>query len=61
MPELLDDDTDPWAELMPTPQTLPPDLVAEGHEIPIARVIAMHEGKRRARAREKKDARHDGP
>ena len=56
VPELLDDDTDPWAELMPTPQTLPPDLVAEGHEIPIARVIAMHEGKRRARAREKKDA-----
>ena len=29
---------------------LPADLVAEGHEIPIARVQAMHEGKRRARA-----------
>jgi bifunctional non-homologous end joining protein LigD len=42
---------DPWAELMPPPQALPPDLVAEGHEIPIARVQAMHEGKRRARAR----------
>ena len=28
----------------------PADLVAEGHEIPIARVQAMHEGKRRARA-----------
>jgi len=27
------------------------DLVAAGHEIPIARVQAMHEGKRRARAR----------
>jgi hypothetical protein len=36
---------------MPSPQTLPPDLVAEGHAIPIARVQAMHEGKRRARAR----------
>ena len=30
----------------------PADLVAEGHEIPIARVVAMHEGKRRKRARE---------
>ena len=30
---------------------LPADLVAEGHTIPIARVQAMHEGKRRARAR----------
>ena len=28
-----------------------PDLVAEGRAIPIARVQAMHEGKRRARAR----------
>ena len=27
------------------------DLVAEGHGIPVARVQAMHEGKRRARAR----------
>jgi DNA ligase D-like protein (predicted polymerase) len=43
---------DPWAELMPAPQRLPDDLVAEGHTIPIARVQAMHEGKRRARARE---------
>jgi bifunctional non-homologous end joining protein LigD len=42
---------DPWAELMPAPQRLPEDLVAEGHTIPIARVQAMHEGKRRARAR----------
>ena len=30
-------------------QALPADLVAEGHEIPIARVVAMHEGKRRKR------------
>lgn len=43
--------SDPWAERMPAPQHLPPDLVAEGHAIPIARVQAMHEGKRRARAR----------
>jgi bifunctional non-homologous end joining protein LigD len=42
---------DPWAETMPTPQRLDPDLIAEGREIPIARVQAMHEGKRRARAR----------
>ncbi|WP_370947170.1 non-homologous end-joining DNA ligase [Amycolatopsis sp. cg5] len=44
---------DPWAESMPAPQRLPDDLVAEGHTIPIARVVAMHEGKRRAKAREK--------
>jgi len=44
-------DADPWAERMPAPQTLSPDLVAEGHTIPVARVAAMHEGKRRARAR----------
>jgi bifunctional non-homologous end joining protein LigD len=42
---------DPWHSMMPAPQTLPADLIAEGHEIPIARVRAMHEGKRRARAR----------
>ncbi len=40
-----------WAELMPAPQSLSPELVAEGRLIPIARVAAMHEGKRRARAR----------
>jgi DNA ligase D len=40
-----------WAEQLPAPQTLPADLIAEGHEIPIARVLAMHEGKRRAKAR----------
>jgi bifunctional non-homologous end joining protein LigD len=42
---------DPWRARMPRPQRLPADLVAEGHAIPIARVQAMHEGKRRARAR----------
>ena len=40
----------PWAGALPSPQALSPDLVAEGHEIPIARVQAMHEGKRRKRA-----------
>jgi DNA ligase D len=40
---------DPWAEALPDPQSLPADLVAEGHDIPVARVAAMHEGKRRAR------------
>jgi len=42
---------DPWAATMPQPQRLPADLVEEGRAIPIARVQAMHEGKRRARAR----------
>ena len=42
---------DPWAALMPAAQRLDPGLVEEGHAIPIARVHAMHEGKRRARAR----------
>jgi hypothetical protein len=27
------------------------DLIAEGHEVPVARVAAMHEGKRRKRAK----------
>ena len=44
-------DRDPWAERMPAPQTVPADLVEEGRRIPIPRVQAMHEGKRRARAR----------
>nr|WP_243851507.1 ATP-dependent DNA ligase [Modestobacter marinus] len=44
-------DGDPWAAALPEPQELPADLVAEGHTIPVARVAAMHEGKRRARAK----------
>jgi bifunctional non-homologous end joining protein LigD len=40
-----------WAGEMPAPQALSADLVEEGRAIPIARVQAMHEGKRRARAR----------
>ena len=47
--ELLGD-RDPWAEHMPPPQALSADLIAEGHAIPVARVQAMHEGKRRKRA-----------
>ena len=42
---------DPWAETMPAPQRLPSDLIEHGRTIPVARVAAMHEGKRRARAR----------
>ncbi|MBJ8348412.1 non-homologous end-joining DNA ligase [Antrihabitans sp. YC2-6] len=42
---------DPWADQLPEPQALPEELVAEGHTIPVARVAAMHEGKRRARAK----------
>jgi bifunctional non-homologous end joining protein LigD len=44
-------DTDPWAAQMPAPQQLSPELIEEGHAIPVARVQAMHEGKRRARSR----------
>ena len=44
-------DSDPWRELMPPAQTLPDDLLEQGRAIPIARVAAMHAGKRRARAR----------
>src|SRR5690349_3591803 len=43
-------DRDPWADLLPPPQELPADLTAHGHTIPVARVAAMHEGKRRKRA-----------
>lgn len=50
VPDLLDG-TNPWADRLPAPQTLPADLVEEGRAIPVARVQAMHEGKRRARAR----------
>jgi DNA ligase D len=44
-------DGDPWAARMPAPQPLSETLVEEGRAIPVARVQAMHEGKRRARAR----------
>ena len=42
---------DLWADLMPSPQHVSSGLIEEGHAIPGARVQAMHEGKRRARAR----------
>ncbi|MDT7584566.1 MAG: bifunctional non-ous end joining protein LigD [Pseudonocardiales bacterium] len=44
-------DRDPWVEAMPAAQPLSAELIEEGRAIPIARVQAMHEGKRRARAR----------
>lgn len=46
---------DPWADAMPAPQRLPADLVEHGHTIPVARVAAMHEGKRRKRAQRESD------
>jgi hypothetical protein len=36
---------------MPSPQQVTADLIEEGRAIPVARVQAMHEGKRRARTR----------
>jgi bifunctional non-homologous end joining protein LigD len=50
-PALLEARADPWAPRMARSQELPALLVEEGHTIPIARVQAMHEGKRRARER----------
>jgi DNA ligase D len=47
--------SDHWRELLPEPQELPAELIDEGRRIPIARVQAMHEGKRRARARRQSD------
>jgi bifunctional non-homologous end joining protein LigD len=40
-----------WAELLPEPQALSHELIEEGRTIPVPRVQAMHEGRRRARAR----------
>jgi bifunctional non-homologous end joining protein LigD len=44
-------DRDSWAAQMAARQPVPTELVEEGHAIPVARVQAMHEGKRRARRR----------
>jgi DNA ligase D-like protein (predicted polymerase) len=49
-------DRDPWAATMPAPQRLPENLIEQGRAIPVARVAAMHEGKRRARARRDQSA-----
>ncbi|MEP7046931.1 MAG: non-homologous end-joining DNA ligase [Ilumatobacteraceae bacterium] len=49
-------DADPWITNMPAPQPLSTELIADGHAIPVARVQAMHEGKRRARTRRKEEA-----
>ena len=54
VPRLLGD-SDPWSDLMPPPQQLDGGLVEEGHTIPVARVAAMHAGKRRAAARRAAD------
>src|SRR3984893_3799858 len=39
-----------WTSLLPKPQRLPARLVDAGLQIPLGRVQAMHEGRRRARA-----------
>jgi DNA ligase D len=44
-------DANPWVAEMPEPQQLSASLIEEGHAIPVARVQAMHEGRRRARER----------
>jgi len=51
--------TDRWSDLMPEPQELSAELIGEGRSIPVARVQAMHEGKRRARARRQTDENDD--
>ena len=39
-----------WTQPLPEPQALPDELIAEGLEIPVPRVAAMHEAKRRKRS-----------
>jgi len=39
-----------WTSLLPKPQRLPARLVDAGRVVPLGRVEAMHEGRRRARA-----------
>ena len=46
---------DPWAAALPEPQELPAELIEHGHAIPVARVAAMHEGKRRKRAQQQEN------
>jgi DNA primase len=49
------DGRNPWLDAQPEPQEIPADLIEAGHTIPVARVQAMHEGKRRARAQRQGD------
>lgn len=44
-------EADPWADALAGRRPLPEELVTEGRAIPAGRVAAMHEGRRRARAR----------
>ena len=44
-------DRDPWADADAGTAAAAADLIEEGRAIPVARVQAMHEGKRRARSR----------
>lgn len=46
-------DADPWRALRPPAAPLPADVVEEGRALPVPRVQAMHEGKRRKRERER--------
>lgn len=59
VPQLLGDG-DPWKASMPEPHVLDRDLVEEGRTIPVARVAAMHAGKRRARERRAAQPHGDG-
>ncbi len=45
-----------WTERLGDARPIPQDLIDEGHTIPVARVAAMHEGKRRKRAAERGDS-----
>ncbi len=45
------DTAGPWRDVLGTAQALPGELVEQGHTIAVPRVQAMHEGKRRKRAR----------
>lgn len=53
VPSMLDGD--PWFASLPSPQQVPGVLIEEGHTIPVARVAAMHEGKRRKRVAEQSE------
>ncbi|MEO6701049.1 MAG: ATP-dependent DNA ligase [Jatrophihabitantaceae bacterium] len=48
---------DRWAQLLPDRQRLPDALIEQGRQLPIARVQAMHAGKRRARDRKQADGK----